>query len=87
MPSGGLILGREPVVVLAVVNTTIGLLAVLWPDRLDPSVQAAIIGLANAILALLARSSVTPVGAPVLADDTLVTTPTGDASVVRPQWS
>lgn len=79
-----MIFGREPVLVLAIVNTTIGLLAVLWPQRLDPPTQAAIIALANAIVAFLARSTVTPVSAPVLANNTPVTTPSGDQSVVKP---
>lgn len=79
-----MIFGREPVLILAIVNTTIGLLAVLWPERLQPEIQAGIIGVANAVIAFLARSSVTPVGAPVLANNTPVTTPSGDQSVVKP---
>ena len=56
----GTIFGREPVLVLAVVNTAIALAAILWPERLPPEIQAGIIGLANAIIALIARSQVTP---------------------------
>lgn len=78
-----MILGREPVLVLAIVNTTIALLAVLWPERLPAETQAAIIALANAIIAFLARSAVTPTAAPVLPANTPVTTPSGDAAKVQ----
>ena len=78
-----MIFGREPVLVLAVVNATVGLAVVLWPERLDPPTQAAIIGLANAIIAFLARSSVTPTAAPVLRAGTSVTTPAGDDARVE----
>lgn len=56
-----MIFGREPVAWMALVNACVALGAVLWPERLEPSVQAGIIAVATAVTALIARSQVTPV--------------------------
>lgn len=56
-----MIFGREPVLVLAIVNTAIALAAILYPERLPVEVQAGIIALSTAILSFWARAKVTPV--------------------------
>lgn len=59
--SGGTILGREPVLALNVITAIIALATILWPQRLDPSTQAAIVVVAIAVISFIARSQVTPV--------------------------
>jgi hypothetical protein len=58
--NGDDIFGREPVLLLAVINSIVGLAVVLWPDRIEPPVQAAILTLANTVVAFIARSRVSP---------------------------
>lgn len=77
------ILGRQPVYVLNVILAVVALLAILWPERLDPATQAGIIGVGIAIVSFLAHGQVTPTASPILPNGTLVTTPTGGDSVVR----
>lgn len=72
-----------------VLSTGLTLAAVLWPQRLTPEVQAAILGFGNALIWLGAiyfgRKGSTPIAAPVLTAGTPVTTPTGDKALVTPQ--
>ena len=77
------ILGRQPVYVLNLILAVVALLAVLWPERLDPATQAGIIGVGIAIVSFLANGQVTPVASPVLPNGTAVTTPSGGSSTVK----
>lgn len=70
----------------AVVSTLVAFVAVLWPDRMTPAIAAAVIALANAAIALIvavvARSRVTPVASPNLPLGTIVDA-NGTRAVVR----
>lgn len=86
-------MNQQPVAVGAaiagVVSTAVALAAVLWPDRLSPELQAAIIAFANATIvaaaAVWAASRVTPVANPTLPAGTSVSVQgTEDKVVIAP---
>jgi hypothetical protein len=79
---------REPVAISVALGTVIAsaiaLGALFWPDRLTPEISAAIIVLANSIIALgvalFARSQSTPTASPRLETGTpLIVTKDGEA--------
>lgn len=61
-------------------STGVALLAILWPERLSPELQAAIIAFGNTLIltvaAIIASRAVTPVAAPQLPEGTKVTVET-----------
>lgn len=79
----GTILGREPTMVLALIQALI-VCGVTFGLRLTPEQTGAILTLSAITLGLITRSQVTPTSAPVLDTGTKVTTSDGDAAVVRP---
>jgi len=76
------------VAVGGLLSTGVALLAVLWPQRLTPEVQTAIIAFGNAVILTgsiyFARKGSTPIAAPVLTVGTPVTTPEGAPATVVP---
>jgi hypothetical protein len=81
---------NQPVAVSAaiggVLSTGVALAAVLWPDRLDPVMQAAIIGFGNSVIltagALFAMHRSTPIANPTLAAGTPVKVAGSEDSVI-----
>jgi hypothetical protein len=59
-----------------VISTGVALAALLWPDRLSPEMQVAIIAFANSVIVvaviLLTKSQVTPIADPTLKSGTSV---------------
>jgi len=84
--NGTSLVKREPVAISVafgtVVASAVALAALLWPERLTPELQAAIIVLANSsialVVALFARDNSTPVAAPTLPAGTTVTVETAE---------
>jgi hypothetical protein len=74
------------VAVGGLLSTGVALVAVLWPQRLTPEIQVAIIAFGNAVILTasiyFARKGSTPIAAPVLTEGTAVTTPEGEAAQV-----
>lgn len=86
-------MNQQPVAVGAaiagVISTAVALAAVLWPDRLSPDMQAAIIAFANAVIvaaaAVWAATKVTPVASPTLPTGTSVKVQgTEDTVLIQP---
>lgn len=86
-------MNREPVTVSVavggVLTTGVALAAVLWPHRLDPALQAAIIAFGNAVIlalaTLFARARSTPVASPRLPEGSAVRVEgTDDTVIVKP---
>src|SRR5574338_1216529 len=69
-------------------STGIALAAVLWPERLSPEIQAAIIAFGNAVLltifTFLAQRQVTPIATPTLPAGTTVTVAGSEDTVEIP---
>ena len=80
------------VAIAGLVSSVISAAAILWPDRLTPELQLAIIAVSNSLIVvatiIVTKSQVTPLSAPRLEQNSEVTVlkggqPTGDSVIVK----